>query len=152
MRDICAFGSRKENNRNTGISQRMAILVHHYRQYHHRRDPHSWLGLMDWFQVQYRLQKSQIAKSSKSSRACNDSRRQGSPDGQSQMENCRETRRHNSSAWWRQSQWFPPQFKLRTCRPSFIVLSLTLSCLAMAKRALIWPFWNDCAPFTQLFQ
>lgn len=107
VREICAFCSRRENNHNTRISQRMAILVHNYHQYHHMRDPHSWLGLMDWFQVQYRAQKSLIARSLKSSRACNKSWWQASPDGQRQMENCKETRRHNRSVWWQQSQWFP---------------------------------------------
>lgn len=150
MREICAFGSRRENNPNTRISQSMTILVHHYHQYHHMRDPHSWL--MGWFQVQYRSQKSLIARNPKSSRACNKSRRQGSPDGQRQMENCKETRRHNRSFWWQQSQWFPPQLKLRTCRSVFIMLPLTLSCLAIAKKALMWSFWKDCAPFTQVFQ
>lgn len=152
MREICAFGSRRENNHNTRISQRMAILVHHYQQYHHMMDPHSWLGLKDWFQEQYRPQTSLIARSPKSSRAYNESRRQGSPDGQRQMENCKETRKHNRSAWWQQSQWFPPQLKLRTCRPIFIMLPLTFSCLAIASKALIWLFWIDCAPFTQVFQ
>lgn len=51
------------NNHNTRISQRIGILVHHC---HHMRDPCSWLGHVDLFQVQHRLQKSQIPRSSKS--------------------------------------------------------------------------------------
>lgn len=91
-----------------------------------------------------------LPEAPKASRGCNQSRRQGSPDGQRQMENCKETWRHNRSAWWQLSQWFPLQLKLRSCRPVFLMLSLTLSCLT--KETLIWPFWKDCAPYAYVFQ